>query len=434
MTAAETHALPPAPSLDAIDISTLRARWSQLAGEIGRDLESGNSVTVARSMQQLANLEAYIGLVESHQHAHRPKWRQWDFWRRVILVLAVALTLTLLFMAFTHPARVTARIDVLASSVAFVCDEEVRLPFGVRFETISVSGLQRLEFPAAQGPRVVAGKDIAVSNDMQGSGRLDWITIPAGATVRCRSSGREIGVNVFTPYWDDSAIVTGSAKSLASTPPAIRWNLPATSTINVRAGEDGENESVALSGGAGEHVNVEGLAPISSGRMDVTILLAGDSPVASQPFQLSRLSGMRISSLICTDDNEVAVRRRSTILRGEVRFPEVEVPPAVLEEATRLTLNDLDASLVRVELQREGVRLVCEGESGDIRAGRDDQRSLLPSRLEYLFARRFRMYVTGVLLYAVVFIVALLKGEKQSIGEGFRPHALMGMVHGGGHL
>lgn len=440
MTAAETPTLPPAPpsapspapALDAIDVTVLRGKWSQLAGEVGRDLESGNSVTVARSMQQLANLEAYIALVESHQHAHRPKWRQWEFWRRIILALAIVLTLTLLFMAFTHPSRVDVRIDVLASSIAFTCDEEIRLPIGARFETISVNGLERLEFPTAQGQRVISGKGITVSNAIDGAGRLDWITIPAGATLRLRSSDREIGVSVSTPYVDDRA--TAPKEPRISTSTAIRWNMAADATMNVLAGEGVENEPITFGGGGSAMANIEGLAPASSGHMEVTILLARDAAGNADPLRLSRLSGAHISNLICTDDNEVAVRRRSTIIEGEVRFPDVEVPPAVLDEATRLTVSKLDASLVRVELLPGGVHVICEGEAGDVRAGRDEQRSLLPSRLEYLFARRFRMYVTGVLLYAVVFIVALLKGDKASIGEGFQPRSLMKMVHGGGHL
>ena len=104
------------------------------------------------------------------------------FWRRIVLGAAVFATLGLLFMALTHPSSVLARIDVLASSIAFTAQDDLRLPIGRDFQTISVTGLDRVEFPGDNGPQVVSGKGLTISDDAEGGGSLNWITIPRGAT------------------------------------------------------------------------------------------------------------------------------------------------------------------------------------------------------------------------------------------------------------
>lgn len=420
-------------TLDSVDVAVLRARWSRLAGEVGRDLSGDNSLNVGPRMDQLADLESYIALVEAHHHARRPRWRRWEFWRKVILGLSILATLTLLYLAFTHPSDADVRLDLRATAVSFQIQKPLRLSLGRRFETISVTGLDRIEYPDASGQRVMTGTKLVLSNDRDpndrpgGSGRLDLLQIPAGARLRIQASGGEVTIRF-------SADAPPSDESVP--PPSVRFALEAGSRISVRSesGEAGEQGIAVGREGSSAIASIEGVCTTFPFRMEVTFLLANDDSLVDNSLRLGKLSGEHVTRLTCIDDDLVSGERRTTLMGGSIRFPDIEVPEIELDEGTLLTLEDFKGSLARVEIDEEGVHVTGGGQVSNVLLGVDQQHSAMPSQLESLFARRFRMYVTGVLLYAIVFIVALLKGEKASIGEGFRPHSLMGMVRGGGHL
>jgi hypothetical protein len=438
--ASAAPALPPTPSsapaaidpaFNGVTPDVLRQRWTDLMQDLGRDLAAGNNLNVTGRMEQLQHLGAYIALLERQQRAARPWWQQWMFWRRIVLAAAVCATLILLFMALTHPSNVQARVDLLASSIAFTAQDDLRLPIGRDFQTISVTGLDRVEFPGDNGPEVVSGKGLTVSDDAESGGSLNWITIPRGARVRLEASGGEMVVSVAT---DAPAGATADAATVAAVP-SIRWSLPSGSQIMITSDADPDlQEQLQVSGDPTSGVNVDGLCASNPARLEATIVLPNPDPTAAaEDSRLNRFSGLAITRLSCSESDLVTGETRSTLLQGRVSFPEIEIPVAQLDEGSRLSITDLRGSLVRVEMSPEGVHVVCEGTVNDIRAGRDEQRSLLPSRLESLFARRFRMYTAGVLAYALVFIIALLKGQPASLGDGFQPQKLMSMKMGG-HL
>jgi hypothetical protein len=353
-----------------------------LAAEAAKD----SPTLPAERIEALAHLARLV----EFRSSSRQKSRNW--WAALVFVGTLAIVSVLLF------ARVPTtdiELELSLAEFSFVLAKDQALTGTMGLSALGASGLGRIQTPESRGPfleqsQAPGDSATAVSvtpfsrGTRQGSLTLAPVPLPAGARVtvqrpdlpnQCRLSTTVPGLIIEATV--NGPVTVGLAGSLAR---EFDFAIP---------------RPVRLETGA------EDLA------LDLTFAKMPQSPFSPQ-LQVRDLSFSRIDQFLGPD--RTLVKRLSTILSGTLYFESLNGQERRLRAGEELRFERSQGEIRTIELADHHIALKFHGRvSGMTTGAGEGHRSIMPTYLEWLWARHGLSLLWGTSLYVFGLIAGALR-------------------------
>lgn len=333
---------------------------------------------------------AHLARLVEFRSSSRPKSRNW--WAALVFVGTLAIVSVLLF------ARVPAtdiELELSLSEFSFVLAKDQALTGTTELSALGASGLGRIQTPDSRSPflsqsQAPGDSTTAISltpfsrGTRQGSLTLAPVPLPAGARVtvqrpnlpnQCRLSTTVPGLILEATV--NGPVTVGLAGSLAR-----EFDFTIPRLVRLEAGA----EDLAL---------------------DLTFAKMPQSPFSPQ-LQVRDLSFSRIDQFLGPD--RTLVKRLSTILSGTLYFESLNGQERRLRAGEELRFERSQGEIRTIELADHHTALKFHGRvSGMTTGAGEGHRSIMPTYLEWLWARHGLSLLWGTSLYVFGLIAGALR-------------------------
>lgn len=339
-------------------------------------LASGGRVDVDR----IAALERLARLVELRSSVMPPLAR-----RRWPVVAAFLATLVIAsILLYGEVAETDIELDLSLTEATFVVPGQQKFADGVRLSSLGVGGLGEAEIPQSSNPGALVlkssetggGLRLSVAPDGSRGGSLDLepFMLQAGTLVWLRHTG--------APY-EARLSFSGPALVLrASVSGPIALSL---SGVGVRHLELAAPKAIVLRG--------------STVPLDVDLRFL--EPVTTTLLTHAGVSGMSLAQIDeLSESGHTVVRRQSTIVGGTLHFESLNGRERKLRLGEVLEFQRIQGEVRALQIERDHLSVQFHGRVAGMGTGSDgNRRSLMPSYLEWLYARRGLELLWATALY-----------------------------------
>ena len=329
----------------------------------GRPLES----------DELAQLELLSRLKTIHDDFAAPR-KNW--WPPVAFAATLAILSALLFV---RVAETDVKLDLALSELDFslVGDQAPWEP--MRVDALGISGMSSIQAPSDwSAPPDASAMRIA------GSATLAPAVLPTGTAMSLRSTGvdRQYTLSFQAPQIELRAGVTGPLTIAFAGSAEQKKDAATPRAIVMRAGR--------------ERADMDFVIPSVSAR-----------PFAPE-LRVEHLNLSRIDEF--SQDRHTFVRRVSTILSGKVYFESLGGSERSIRSGEALQFQKSSGEFRELRLKDGEIELQFYGRVGGMTTGvGDNQRSLMPTYLDWLRARHGPILLWGSAMYLFGLITAALR-------------------------
>jgi hypothetical protein len=339
-------------------------------------LASGGRIDADR----IAAIERLARLVELRNSVKPPlARRRWPVVAAFLVTLVIASVLL-----YGEVPETDVELGVRATEIVFTVPGQQKLGEGVRLSSVGLGGLAEAEIPQSASSGVLVfrpsgpGGDLRLSlaPDLSRGGSLDLepFILPAGTRLWLRHTG--------VPHEARLSLSGPALMLLASVSGPLTLSQPG---VGVRRLEFVAPKAIVLRGSA---------LPLD---VDLRFLEPVRTPLLSD-VGVSEMSLARIDEI--TEPGRTVVRRRSTILEGTLRFESLNGRERKLRPGEVLELRRAEGEVRALQVERDHLSLQFHGRvAGMETGGEGNRRSLMPSYLEWLYARRGLELLWATALY-----------------------------------
>lgn len=365
----------------------VRARANALQREA---IRSGGSIPP----EQLEDLRRLAGLAGIYDAALPvPPRRRWP------LIVLFAFTLVIVtILLFVRRRSTEIELDLHVTELGFVLPERQLLSEPLRLSALGVSGLREIQLPRGRsseamtltsGHEFESGMNLAVAteNQVHGEVSLPELILPTETRVSFKKT---------------------------DLPGQYRWALQGTG-FDLRADIIGPVR-VDLEGGTESRLTFLSPKPVilepqsDNVSLDLTFL-ALPQKLSPMPRNIKNLTLLRIENRRGPDG--LPIRRASTIVSGSIYFEELNGQELKLRPGEEIRFESSQGEIESLELRDDGVVFQFRGRIRGMTAGSTaTSRSLMPTWLEWLKARRGLYLLWGTALYLFGLIAGVLRWLK----------------------
>jgi hypothetical protein len=367
----------------------VRARANALQKEA---IRSGGSIP-PEQLGELRRLASLAGIYHAAQPV--PPRKRWP------LIALFAFTLVIVsILLFVRRSGTEIELDLHVTELGFVLPERQLLNEPLRLEAFGISELREIQLPRGRNSEAVtltsgrefeSGMNLAVATENQTRGEvgLPELILPAETHVSFKKT---------------------------DLPGQYRWALQGTG-FDLRADVVGPVR-VDPQGGTERQLTFLSPKPVifepqsNDVNLDLTFLVLPQklSPV---PRNIQDLSLLRIENRRGPDG--LPVRRVSTILSGSIYFEELNGQELKLRPGEEIRFENSQGEIESLELKDDGVVFQFRGRVHGMTAGSAEIcRSLMPTWLDWLKARRGLYLLWGTAVYLFGLIAGVLRWIKVS--------------------
>jgi len=367
----------------------VRARANALQKEA---IRSGGSIP-PEQLGELRRLASLAGIYDAAQPV--PPRKRWP------LIALFAFTLVIVsILLFARRSGTEIELDLHVTELGFVLPERQLLNEPLRLESFGISELREIQLPRGRNSEAVtltsgrefeSGMNLAVATENQTRGEvgLPELILPAETHVSFKKT---------------------------DLPGQYRWTLQGTG-FDLRADVVGPVR-VDPQGGTERQLTFLSPKPVmfepqsNDVNLDLTFLVLPQklSPV---PRNIQGLSLLRIENRRGPDG--LPVRRVSTILSGSIYFEELNGQELKLRPGEEIRFENSQGEIESLELKDDGVVFQFRGRVHGMTAGSAEiSRSLMPTWLDWLKARRGLYLLWGTAVYLFGLIAGVLRWIKVS--------------------
>lgn len=375
--------------MEQINSSKLRQLLLQKAKTLSdKAIDEEGQVSVDE-LESLERMDRLVRVVNTTQPEPRPK-------RWVLPVFLLTTLLMVSILLFARVAETEIELDVALSEVAFTLPSQQVLTDNMELSRLGVAGLQEIRLPrtrsqARQTINASAEGEpnlhilVAPTNESASSLSLATLTLPAGSRV---------GIQPI----EESLLHKLSLKG---------------SSVEVRAEVNGTMQ-IALPGRMPEQFDFASPSAILMRADSQFVDLTFDFPEATKPDKFSsqlladELTLFRIDEFV--DQKHTLVRKVSTILSGTLYFESLNGKARPLRASEALRFEQSRGEIRTIQLHDNHIALKYFGRVRGMQTGSgENERSLMPSYLEWLSARHGLSLLWGTALYIFGLIVGVLR-------------------------
>ena len=375
-----------APARDDTE-GQLRALLGRQAVAAGEDaVRSGGEISAER-IEALSRLARLADLLDASRAA--PSRLRWP------LLAALGVTFLIVgVLLFVRVAETEIELDLALSEAAFRLPAPQSLAGAMRLSALGVSGLRQIEVPrtrdrealrvppAGEGP-VSLRLSVGGEGEPPGTLGLETPTLPAGTRVRVRHTElpREYRLSLAGADLEMHAPVTGRIRLELSGEESQPLDFAAPKAFLLRSGARPVEIDLALGEGAG----------------------ALSSQLDAEDLSFTRISEER-------DDTGTRVSRVSTILSGNISLPALDGQEIKVRSGEVVAFERARGQIRALHLNADHIDLKYHGRVRGMTAGSgENQRSLMPTWLEWLRARHALSLFWGTALYLFGLIAGVLR-------------------------
>jgi hypothetical protein len=357
----------------------------QQAEAAAEALRAGADVAPER-VERLQRLQRVVEIYDATHPAPRSRWP----------VAAVFLT-TLIgcsVLLFVRRGETDIRLDLAVSEVAFGLPAAQKLTELTPLTTLGALGMREIQLPRARdrAARSLHSADEAVpparlaqaaEGKRQGSITLETIILPANTHLRIHSEGA----------------------------PSLRLSLQRAET-DLQASVYGPIE-VAVAGEGPQRLDIASPQPVlfrpATSEADLDLSLAGPGKsVFAVPLRADSLSFIQVDQ--AGDEARSIVRRTSTILSGTLYFESLNGEERKLRPGEMLELSRARGEITELRVEPDHLALRYQGRVEGLTIGAGgSQRSLMPTWLDWLKARRGAWLLWGTAVYLFGLVMGFLR-------------------------
>ena len=364
---------------------TPRDALKQQAEAAADELRAGADVAPER----VERLQRFQRVVEAYDATHPAPRRRWPV---AVVFLTTLVVCTVLLFVRRHETDI--QLDLAVSEAAFVLPAEQKLTELAPLTTLGASGMREIQLPRGrnQSSRALHAADGAVpparlatltDGKRQGSITLETIILPGNTRVRVRSAGAQ-----------------ALRLSLQRAAPELQASLYGPIEVAV-AGEGVQALDVA----SPQLV----LFRPASGEADLDLALAGPGKnLFAVPLGADSLSLIQVDQ--AGDEPRSIVRRTSAILSGALYFESLDGQERKLRPGEMLELSGARGEITELRVEPDHLVLRYRGRVEGLSVGAgENRRSLMPTWLEWLKARRGAWLLWGTAVYLFGLVMGFLR-------------------------
>jgi hypothetical protein len=327
-------------------------------------------------MESIAHLARLIALRDSM----RPKRRNWP--AAIVLAGTLAIVSVLLFARI---GETEIELDVSASGAAFAVPHEQAVSGAMDLASLGMSGAQPVElpFPGAGSEQAALSLTRASAGGRQGSVTLSPIVLPAGGRIALRRSdvANQYELLAGSPGLNIQVAVYGPVRVALAGTAARDVDFPIPRPVALRAG----SEDAALS---------------------LTFPALPQSPLSPQ----LAVSDLDLSRIDRFDAAGALVKRLSTIISGTLFYESLNGEQLKLRAGEELQFEKSSGEIRALQLAADHLGLQFHGRVRGMTTGDGEgHRSLMPTYLEWLHARRPMALLWATSLYLAALATAALR-------------------------
>jgi hypothetical protein len=365
----------------------VRARANALQTEA---IRSGGSIP-QEQLEELRRLASLAGIYDAAQpKAPRRRWPLIALFASTLVIVSILL--------FVRRRSTEIELDLHVTELGFVLPERQLLNEPLRLGALGISGLRAIQLPrgrSSEAATLTSGHDfesginlaVAIENQSRGEVGLPELILPAGTHVSFKKT---------------------------DLPGQYRWALEGTG-FDLRADVVGPVR-VDPEGGTGRQLTFLSPKPVvfepqsNDVNLDLTFLVLPQK-LPPVPRNIQDLSLLRIENRRGPDG--LPVRRLSTILSGSIYFEELNGQELKLRPGEDIRFESSEGEIESLELKDDGVVFQFRGRVHGITAGSTEtRRSLMPTWLDWLKARRGFYLLWGTAVYLFGLIAGVLRWLK----------------------
>ena len=347
----------------------LRQAIEQQSLALSARVESGKPL----SADELAQLEL-LSRLKTIRDDVAPSRKSW--WPAVALAVTLAVLSALLFI---RVPETDVELDLAVTELDFNLARDQAVWEPMRVDALGISGVSSIQAPSGwRSPSDASALRIA------GSATLAPVVLPTGARMGLRSTGvaREYALSFQAPQVELDAGVTGPLTVAFAGAPAYKVDVQAPEAIVMRSGQE---------------------------QADIDFLLPS---VPASPFvpelRVQNLYLSRIDEF--TEGSQTIVRRISTILSGKLYFESLGGSARSIRAGEALRFENSSGEFRELRLKDGQVELQFHGRVRGMTTGVDeDQRSIMPTCLDWLRARHGLILLWGSTLYLFGLIASAMR-------------------------
>jgi hypothetical protein len=362
----------PAPSADRVRELLVR----EVVATSNAVLASGGRVDADR----IAAIEHLARLVELQNSVMPPlARRRWPVVAAFLLTLVIATVLL-----YGEVPETDVELGLRATEIAFAVQGQQKFGVGIRLSSVGVGGLGEAEIPQSARSGVLFLKPSGFDGNLRlllvpdpsqgGSLDLEPFILPAGTRVWLRHTG--------VPY--------EARLSFSGPPLVLRASVRGPLTLSQPGAEARRLEFVAP-----KAIVLRGSAlPLD---VDLRFLeLVGTSLLSD--IEVSGVSLVRTDEV--SESGRTVVRRRSTVMDGTLHFESLNGRERRLRPGEVLEFRHAEGEVRTLQVERNHLSIQFHGRVAGMETGSDrNRRSLMPSYLEWLYARRGLELLWATALY-----------------------------------
>jgi hypothetical protein len=353
-------------------------------------IRSGGSIP-AEELEALRRISSLVEISDAARPA--PPRRHWP----LIALFATTLIIASVLL-FVRRESTEIELNLHLDQMGFVLPERQVLSEQLRLSALGVSGLREIQLPRSRGSDAMtlasgrefeSSADLAVAseNQIRGEISLPELILPAQTRV------------LFTK--------TESAGQYRCTLEGAGLNLSADVNGPVRVMLAGESERQLMFLSPKPVVFEPQSQQVN---LDLTFLTLPQK-ISPMPRGIRDLSFLRIEDRRGLEG--LPVRRVSTILSGSVYFEELNGQELKLRPSDAIQFEDSQGEIESLELKEDGIVLQYRGRVRGMRTGSFEVgRSLMPTWLEWLKARRGLYLLWGTAIYLFGLVAGVLRWLK----------------------
>ena len=355
-------------------------------------IRSGGSIP-PEQLEELRQLASLVEICDAAQPV--PPRRRWP-----LIALFVFTLIIVSVLLFVRRRNTEIELDLHVTELGFVLPERQLLNEPLRLAALGISGLRAIQLPRGRsseaatltsGHEFESGMNLAVATENQSRGEvsLPELILPAETYVSFKKT---------------------------DLPGQYRWALQGTG-FELRADVLGPVR-VDPEGGTERQLTFLSPKPVifepqsNDVNLDLTFLVLPQklSPV---PRNIQDLSLLRIENRRGPDG--LPARRVSTILSGSIYFEELNGQELKLRPGEEIRFESSQGEIESLELEDDGVLFQFRGRVHGMTAGSTEtSRSLMPTWLDWLKARRGLYLLWGTAIYVFGLIAGVLRWLKVS--------------------
>lgn len=365
----------------------VRTRANALQAEA---IRSGGSIP-PEQLEELRRLASLAGIYDAAQPV--PPRRRWP------LIALFAFTLAIVsILLFVRRRSTEIELDLHVTELGFALPERQLLNESLGLAALGISGLKEIQLPRSRNSEAVtltsghefeSGVKIEVANENQNHGEvgLPEIILPAETHVSFKKT---------------------------DLPGQYRWALQGTG-LDLRADVIGPVR-IDPEGGTERQLTFLSPKPVifepqsNDINLDLNFLLLPQK-LSPMPRNIQDLSLLRIENRRGPDG--LPVRRVSTILSGSIYFEELNGEELKLRPSEEIRFESSQGEIEALELKDDGVVFQFRGRVQGMTEGLNEtSRSLMPTWLDWLKARRGMYLLWGTAVYLFGLIAGVLRWLK----------------------